>query len=50
VTRELQSAHHALVARVTTDWWLATLSNDAPARERLQKPTGLHEGDVWERG
>lgn len=50
VTRELQSAHHALVARVTTDWWLATLSNDAPARERLQKPAGLLEGDVWERG
>lgn len=50
VTRELQSTHHALVARITADWWLATLTNDAPARERLQTPAGLLAGDVWERG
>ena len=50
VTRELQAAHHALLARVTTDWWLATLSNDAAARARLQQPAGLQPGDVWEQG
>ncbi len=50
VTRELQAAHHALVARVTTDWWLATLTDDAPARDRLRMPASLLAGDVWERG
>ena len=50
VTRELQAAHHALVARITTDWWLATLTNDTAARERLKTPTGLQRGDVWEQG
>lgn len=50
VSRDRQSAHHALVARITTDWWLATLTDDAPARERLQMPAGLLTGDLWERG
>ncbi len=50
VTRELQAAHHALVARVTTDWWLATLLDDADAAERLKRPTGLLAGDLWEQG
>ena len=49
-TRDLQSAHHALVARITTDWWLATLTNDAAARERLKRPAGLQASDVWEQG
>ena len=50
VARELQAAHHALVARITTDWWLATLAQDAAALLRLRTPTGLLAGDVWERG
>ncbi len=48
VTRDLQAAHHRLVARVTTDWWLATLADDASARQRLAQPAGLQPGDVWE--
>ena len=50
VTRGLQDAHHALLARVTTDWWLATLLDDARARERLKRPAGLLAGDLWEQG
>ncbi len=50
VTRELQAAHHALLARVTTDWWRATLQHDASARARLKRPTGLLAGDLWEQG
>ena len=50
VTRELQATHHALLARITTDWWLATLLDDAPARERLKRPLGLRAGDLWEQG
>jgi predicted dienelactone hydrolase len=50
VTRELQAAHHALLARVTTDWWLATLLDDADAHERLKRPAGLQASDLWERG
>ena len=49
-TRDLQAAHHALVARITTDWWLATLAQDAAAHERLQRPLDLLRGDVWEQG
>jgi hypothetical protein len=48
--RDLQPAHHSLVARITTDWWLATLADDAAARARLQNPTGLRAGDRWEQG
>ena len=49
-TRDLQAAHHALVARITTDWWLATLAQDAAAHERLKQPAGLLAGDLWEQG
>lgn len=49
VTRELQAAQHALVAAITTDWWRATLMQDAAAMARLQAPAGLLAGDVWER-
>jgi predicted dienelactone hydrolase len=48
VTRELQAAHHALVASITTDWWRATLQDDADARKRLATPQGLGAGDVWQ--
>ena len=48
LTRDLQDAHHALVAAMTTDWWRATLAGDAPARERLLAPRGLRTGDLWQ--
>ncbi len=48
VTRELQPAHHALVASITTDWWRATLLNAAAARTRLSAPQGLNPGDSWQ--
>ena len=48
VTRDLQAAHHALVAAVTTDWWRATLLGDSAARQRLAAPTGLNQGDSWQ--
>lgn len=48
ITRELQAGHHALVAAITTDWWRATLLNDADARQRLVAPQGLRAGDVWQ--
>ena len=48
ITRDLQPAHHALVASITTDWWRATLSGDTAARTRLAAPAGLRPGDVWQ--
>jgi len=48
VTRDLQSAHHALVAAITSDWWRATLLDDPSARSRLAAPQGLRHGDVWQ--
>ena len=50
ITRELQPRHHALVAAITTDWWRATLLDDAQARQRLVRPAGLAEGDLWSTG
>ncbi len=49
VTRDLQPAHHALVASISTDWWRATLLGDATAHNRLAAPQGLHQGDTWQR-
>ena len=48
ITRDLQPAHHALVASITTDWWRATLSGDSAAQTRLAAPAGLRSGDVWQ--
>ena len=48
VTRDLQPAHHALVASITSDWWRATLRGDAIARSRLAAPQGLRHGDQWQ--
>lgn len=50
ITRSLQAAHHARVAAITTDWWRATLLDDAAARARLAAPAGLGAGDVWQTG
>ena len=49
ITRELQGAHHALVAAITADWWRATLMDDATAGQRLALPAGLAAGDRWQR-
>ena len=48
VARDLQAAHHALVATITTDWWRATLQDDSAARARLATPAGLRAGDLWQ--
>ena len=48
ITRDLQAAHHALVAAVTTDWWRATLLDDAAAQSRLRAPANLRAGDLWQ--
>lgn len=47
VTRDLQGAHHALMASVSSDWWRATLLGDSAARGRLAAPQGLRQGDRW---
>lgn len=50
VTTRLQPQHQALVARITTDFWLAHLTGDATARARLRNPAGLSEVDSWQTG
>lgn len=50
VTSQLQAQHHALVARITADWWRTHLMDDAPAKARLQKPQGLGALDSWQTG
>lgn len=47
ITRDLQAAHHALMASVSSDWWRATLLGDSAARGRLAAPQGLRQGDRW---
>jgi predicted dienelactone hydrolase len=47
---ERQAAHHAAVARITTDWWRAQLLADAAAREALRQPAGLGDRDRWQLG
>ena len=49
-TTQLQPQHHALITRVTTDWWRAHLMADAAATARLQNPTGLGASDSWQVG
>ena len=48
VTRDQQARDHALVASITSDWWRATLLDDAAARARLIEPVGLRAGDRWQ--
>ena len=50
ITTQLQSQHHALMARITTDWWRAHLMGDAQAKARLQLPVGLAAADSWQTG
>jgi predicted dienelactone hydrolase len=42
--------HHALVARISIDWWRWRLLGDAQARQGLQHPLGLAAGDRWRLG
>ncbi len=44
---ERESAHHALVAQLTTQWWRAHLMGDAAALGQLGQPQGLGGGDQW---
>ena len=44
---ELAAAHQALVARISTDWWLWRLLDDTQAKGRLLAPAGLLPGDSW---
>ena len=50
ITTQLQPQHHALVARLTTDWWRAHLLGDAAAKARLVKPQGVALPDTWQMG
>jgi hypothetical protein len=45
-----EPAHHALVARITTDWWRAHLLGDDVAAAALRRPAGLGPGDRWQFG
>ena len=49
-TTQLQHEHHALIARITTDWWRAHLTADAAATARLQPASGLGVSDTWQLG
>ena len=44
---EREKTHHALVARLSTQWWRAHLMGDAAALAGLAQPQGLGGGDQW---
>ena len=48
VTAQVQQQHHALLVRISMDWWRAHLMGDAAAKVRLQKPQGLAVLDTWQ--
>lgn len=48
-TLALEPVHHALVARLSTDWWRAQLLDDREADARLARPQGLGPNDLWRR-
>ena len=47
---ELEPLQQAVLARVTSDWWLWRLLADEAARVRLVAPVGLVAGDSWRQG
>jgi predicted dienelactone hydrolase len=49
VAQERQAAHHALVVRLTTDWWRWRLLGDEAAAMRLAQPQ-VAAPDEWLRG
>ena len=50
VTAQVQPQHHALVVRISMDWWRAHLMGNAAAKVRLQKPQGLAVLHTWQTG
>jgi hypothetical protein len=47
---EVEAVQHAIIARVTSDWWQWRLLANEMARARLVAPTGLGYGDIWQQG
>jgi hypothetical protein len=45
-----ETAHRAVVASVSTDWWRWRLLDDPAAAERLRHPAGLAAEDRWRIG
>lgn len=45
---QLEPGHRAVVAQVTSDWWLWRLLGDDAARLRLVAPAGLSAADIWQ--
>jgi hypothetical protein len=46
-----QNEHLDQLAKLTTDWWLAQLTQDAAATQRLRKPNLREDrGDLWQQG
>jgi predicted dienelactone hydrolase len=50
VAAEREPAHHALVARITADWWREHLLGDDDARRALTQPQGLGPMDRFTLG
>ena len=48
-TGALEPLHHALVARVSTDWWRAQVLDDRDVDIRMMEPRGLGPDEVWQR-
>lgn len=44
----LEDIHHALISRITIQWWRGRLQGDAGARAALQPPSGLGPADRWQ--
>jgi hypothetical protein len=42
-----EDTHHALVARISAQWWHARLLGDAAAMAALRSPEGLGSNDRW---
>jgi predicted dienelactone hydrolase len=42
-----EALHQQRIARITTDWWRATLLGDASAQASLRVPQGLGPNDRW---
>jgi predicted dienelactone hydrolase len=49
LAQERQAAHHAVVARISTDWWRWRLLGDESAAQRLAQPQ-VSAPDEWLRG
>lgn len=45
-----EARHHSLISRISSDWWLAHLLQQASAQARLLAPTGLAMQGRWLQG